>query len=143
MNVKRTGYGQTDKYSLSGEKDATTKGLYLGVSWDMTFKYGLGIEFADLGFAYYRGSKSESYYGVSMSIKATSLNIYVSPVKFQYRYEMPSSFAVFAATGPALDYCVDYTIKEDYGYGESYTTSDKYKSTWFYWDLKVEWLTNS
>ena len=136
MNVKRTGYGQTDKYSLSGERDATTKGLYLGVSWDMTFKYGLGIEFADLGFAYYRGSKSESYYGVSMSIKATSLNIYVSPVKFQYRYEMPSSFAVFAATGPALDYCVDYTIKEDYGYGESYTTSDIYKSTWFYWDLK-------
>lgn len=141
MNVERTGHGQTDKYSLSLEKDATTKGLYLGVSWDMTFKYGLGIEFADLGFAYYSGSYKETYGYYTYTAKATSLNIYVSPVKFQYRYEMPSSFAVFAATGPALDYCVDYTIKEDiydthYGYGESYTTSDIYKSTWFYWDLK-------
>ena len=141
MNVEITGHGQTDKYSLSLEKDATTKGLYLGVSWDMTFKYGLGIEFADLGFAYYSGSYKETDGYYTYTAKATSLNIYVSPVKFQYRYEMPSSFAVFAATGPALNYCVDYTIKEDiynthYGYGESYTTSDIYKSTWFYWDLK-------
>lgn len=141
MNVKETYFGQTDKYSLTGEKDASTKGVYLGVSWDMSFKYGLGIEFADLGFAYYRGSKSESYYGESMSIKATSLNVYLSPIKFQYRYETPSSFAIFAATGPALDYCLNYTVKYDYydtyyGYGESYSESDIYKSLYFYWDIK-------
>ena len=141
MNVKETYYGQTDKYSLTGEKDASTKGVYLGVSWDMSFKYGLGIEFADLGFAYYRGSKNESYYGESMSIKATSLNVYLSPIKLQYRYETPSSFAVFAATGPALDFCLDYTVKYDYydsyyGYGESDSESDIYKSLYFYWDIK-------
>ena len=141
MNVKETYYGQTDKYSLTGEKDASTKGVYLGVSWDMSFKYGLGIEFADLGFAYYRGSKNESYYGESMSIKATSLNVYLSPIKFQYRYETPSSFAIFAATGPALDYCLDYTVKydyydSDYGYGTSLSESDIYKSLYFYWDIK-------
>ncbi|MCQ2315176.1 MAG: VWA domain-containing protein [Bacteroidales bacterium] len=141
MNVKETYNGQTDKYSLTGEKDASTKGVYLGVSWDMSFKYGLGIEFADLGFAYYRGSKSESYYGESLSIKATSLNAYLSPIKFQYRYETPSSFAVFAATGPALDFCLDYTVKYDYynsyyGYGESFPESDIYKSLYLYWDLK-------
>lgn len=131
MNVKETYYGQTDKYSLAGKKDATTKGVYLGVSWDMSFKYGLGIEFADLGFAYYKETYNDDY---NMgTIKATSLNIYVSPIKFQYRYDTPSTFAFFAATGPALDYCVDYSVKyEDW----NFTSSDTYKSLYLYWDLK-------
>lgn len=150
MNVKESGYGFTEKYSLAGKKDALTKGVYLGVSLDHSFKYGLGIEVCDLGFSYYRGSYtsySAEYIGedtVSEIFKstATSLNCYISPIKFQYRYETPSTFAVFAATGPALDYCVDYSLQVEAAiYGPSLITvtktiSDRYESLYFYWDIK-------
>jgi hypothetical protein len=141
MNVKESGYGFTEKYSLAGKKDATTKGLYLGVSWDHSFKYGLGIEFCDLGLAYYRGSDSEYYYDGNLKTTAKSFNMYLSPIKFQYRYETPSTFAVFAATGPALDFCIDHSVKYEYydsyyGGGVTSTESDIYKSLYFYWDLK-------
>ena len=146
MNVKETYYGQTDKYSLTGEKDASTKGVYLGVSWDMSFKYGLGIEFADFGLSYYRGSRSynnyDEYIGTyTITHKATSFNLYASPIKLQYRYEIQSDLAVFAATGPALDYCLNYKVKIEanssyYGYLDSFTESDFFKSLYLYWELK-------
>lgn len=157
IDVMRKGYPISGAYNLTLSKDSNAPmGAYLGVSWDMSFKKGLGIEFGDIGFAYYHSSTTkyitlgfdslhdswtwgdgvldEYYYGY---ITATSVNLYASPIKIQYRYETPSSFAVFAVTGPAIDYLVDYSVKiQIIENGDHLILSNIFNPICFYWDIK-------
>lgn len=151
QNIKMDG----KKYSLSGKEGESTSGFFAGVSWDLDIAKGIGLEFADVAIAYYSGSITSKYsddwgtefnYDVKSSV--SFFNLFVSPVKFQYRYAINDKFAVFAATGPSLEYCLSYSRKTtttmSYStyyddYEETTTDTDSelpWKSLYFYWDLQ-------
>jgi hypothetical protein len=150
-NIKMTRGGTTEKVSLIGRDGEKTSGVYLGVSWDMDLKYGIGLEFCDLGAAYYRSSGSWSEYDYDYGyyykydVTASFINVFLSPIKLQYRYAITDDFAVSVATGPSLEYCVSYNSEttvseEDYYEYEIYSDSSTelpWKSLYFSWDIKA------
>lgn len=156
QNIKMDG----KKYSLSGKEGESTSGFFAGVSWDLDIAKGIGLEFADVAIAYYSGSNTSKYsdvnysyyyddyieYNYDIKSSVSFFNLFVSPVKFQYRYAINDKFAVFAATGPSLEYCLSYSSKttttvSSYYWDEEETMTDTdselpWKSLYFYWDLQ-------
>lgn len=154
QNIKMDG----KKYSLSGKEGESTSGFFAGVSWDLDIAKGIGLEFADVAIAYYSGSNTSKYsevdwddggeYNYDIKSSVSFFNLFVSPVKFQYRYAINDKFAVFAATGPSLEYCLSYSSKTTttvsysyYYYDDEETITDTdselpWKSLYFYWDLQ-------
>jgi len=96
--------------------NSATNGLQIGVSWDKTFKHGLGIEFCAFGTELFFEHFSEKVVYTDennqpLGIVLTDNNffgwdVYLSPIKFQYRYKITKNIAIFAATGPTLDFAL-------------------------------------
>ena len=90
------------KYSIAAEENKSTKGVYLGIS----FERRKWFEFCDLGIAYYSDSNIQNVYdSLDYYFNSTvrMLNIYLSPIKLKCDLFRTDYFRVFVATGPALD----------------------------------------
>ena len=119
------------KYSIAAEENKSTKGVYLGIS----FERRKWFEFCDLGIAYYSDSNIQNVYdSLDYYFNSTvrMLNIYLSPIKLKCDLFRTDYFRVFVATGPALDWCVYYTKSHN-----DYSNSNlPWKSLYVYWDIK-------
>lgn len=143
-------------YSWWGDKKFTN-GIMLGVAWNTDIGQGFGCEFMAFGFEMFRENYSGSGNVESVSGFQTPYtfkgdfagnDIYLSPIKLQYRYEFGKGFAVSALTGPTFDLAIVHTYTTIFHIGnEEFKSVDKYrmgengelyKPFYINWDLKMQ-----
>lgn len=121
-NGDKWGYG---KFFLGeGNRTDYTPALQLGITYNPTFKYGIGIR-TGVFLEYARDVFSQSY---DNDIYSGELNDLVlsMPAQLSYRYEIIKNLSVMLYTGPVIDFGMVLNAKIKFG-AESETLENRYQ----------------
>jgi len=132
-------------------------GSVIGVSWDADIYKGLGLEFFSFGLMIYNETYSKPNDATQVRPytylwKFEAVDVYISPIMFQYCYNFENDYAIYVTTGPTVDMALLHkyyyrTVDVD---GSVYKDNISYRSgkgellhfSYVNWDVKLAFRIN-